>query len=529
MGSSGPPRVLVVGAGHNGLVCGIHLARAGCDVTVLEHAPGPGGATSTGEVTLPGFRHDHCAGFNPITMASPAMAELELEREGVAWITPDVVMVHPFEDGSAIALHRDVAATVASLDAVSPGAGAAWSELITRTLPQADALARAILEPLPPLTAVGRLALAWRRFGLEMARRGIGSVETFGHDVFDGEERPTAWLASSSQHSGLSPDTAGSGLFGFLLQLLGHAHGWPLPRGGQGAISAALVRLLERAGGRVQCDSHVEAILTRGDRAAGVRVFGGEELPADAVVATVSAGVLARLLPEGAVNRLLMRRLRRWRYGTGAFKVDYALSAPVPWAADAARSAGVVQVAGELHELAAAAQASTRGDVPERPALVVGQHSLFDDTRAPGGNHTLYVYAHVPPAYPWSDDEVAARIEDQLERFAPGWHANVLERHVRPPFRTEHENPSLVGGDLGGGSYEIDQQLIFRPAPEMCRYRTPLRGLYVAGASVHPGGAVHGMSGRGAARAVLADRAPLRLGAVRYAPLGKGWASRSVE
>jgi phytoene dehydrogenase-like protein len=520
------PRVLVVGAGHNGLVCGVHLARAGCDVTIVEHAPLPGGATSTSEMTLPGFRHDHCAAFNPMTMASPAIAELELEREGVEWITPDVVMVHPFEDGSAIALHRDVGATAASLDAVSPGAGAAWSDLVTRTLPYADDLARTILHPLPPLIPPARLALAWRRHGLQLLRRSIGSVEAFGFDVFEGEERPTAWLASSAQHSGLPPEAAGSGLFGFLLQLLGHAHGWPLPRGGQGAITDALVRLLERAGGRVRCDAHVEAVLVRGDRVAGVRVFQGDELPADVVVTTVSAGVLARLLPEAALSRPLMRRLRQWRYGTGAFKLDYALAAPMPWRAQAARGAGVVHLGGELHELAAAAQASHRGDVPERPALVVGQQSLFDATRAPDGRHTLYAYAHVPPAYPCSDDEVAARMEDQFDRFAPGWREHVLERHARSPYRTEHENPSLVGGDLGGGSYELDQQLIFRPAPELCRYRTPLRGLYIAGSSVHPGGAVHGMSGRGAARAVLADRAPLRLGALRYA-VGKGWASRS--
>jgi len=508
--------VIVVGAGHNGLVAALHLARAGCDVTVAEHAPHPGGATSTSELTLPGFRHDHCAGFNPVTVVSPAIAELELEREGVQWITPEVPMAHPFADGTAIALHRDVAATAASLEAASAGAGRAWRELIAPTMPHADALARAILSPLPPLAPTARLALAWRRFGLELARRALGSVEAFGLDLFDGAERPTAWLAGSSQHSGLPPDTAGSGMFGFLLQLLGHAHGWPFPRGGQGAISDALVRLLQREGGRVRCGVHVEAVLVRAGRVAGVRLFGGEELAADAVVSTVSAGVLARLLPQGALGERLMRRLRHWRYGTGAFKLDYALDAPMPWTAPQARAAAVVHVGGELYELSEAGQESQRGEVPQRPTIVVGQHSLFDPTRAPGGGHTLYAYAHVPAAYPWSADEVAARLEDNLERFAPGWRAHVLERHVRTPHQTEHENPSLVGGDLAGGTYELDQQLMFRPAPELCRYRTPLRGLYIAGSSVHPGGAVHGMSGRGAARALLADRAPLRLGALRY-------------
>src|SRR3954464_10813526 len=190
-GSAQPPRVVIVGAGHNGLVCAAHLAAAGLEVTVLEHAPHPGGATSTTETTLPGFRFDPCAGFNPMTMASPAFHELRLEDDGLEWVTPEVTMAHPFDDGTAIALHRDVAATAASLDAASAGAGRAWRELIAPTLPHADALARAILSPLPPLAPTARLALAWRRFGLELARRALGSVEAFGLDLFDGAERPT--------------------------------------------------------------------------------------------------------------------------------------------------------------------------------------------------------------------------------------------------------------------------------------------------------------------------------------------------
>ena len=201
-----------------------------------------------------------------------------------------------------------------------------------------------------------------------------------------------------------------------------------------------------------------------------------------------------------------MRRLRIWRYGTAAFKVDYALSAPVPWTAHAPRQAAVVHVGGELSELSAAAEAGGRGEMPERPALVIGQHTLHDRRRAPAGAHTLYCYGHVPARYACSDAEVTERIEAQLERFAPGFGATVTARAVRNPQQTEAENPSLVGGDLGGGSYELDQQLLFRPAPELCRHRTPLKGLYVSGASVHPGGSVHGMGGRSAAQALLRDR-----------------------
>ena len=499
-------RVVVVGAGSNGLVAAIHLARGGLDVTVLEHSPRPGGASSSVEATLPGYVHDHCAGFNPMTVASPAMSELELEAEGLRWVRPDAIMAHPFEDGTAIALHHDVERTAASLDSAHAGAGNGWRELMERCLPLAQNLAETILRPLPPVKRPALLAAALRRDTLTLARRMVGSVEAFGLDVFDGASRPTAWLAGSAQHSGLPPSTAGSGAFGFLLQLLAHSHGWPFPAGGQGRITEALLSIAGREGVTVRCEAHVERVLVGRGRVAGVALRDGEELPARDVLTTISARPLAALLPDDALPHRLLRRLRIWRYGTAAFKLDYALTAPVPWMAPEPRRAAVVHVGGELRELAAAAEAGGRGEVPDRPALVVGQHTLYDSTRAPDGNHTLYCYAHVPARYDCTDDDIAARVEAQLERFAPGFSDVVRARALRNPQRTEAENPSLVGGDLGGGSYELDQQLIFRPAPELCRYRTPLAGLYVAGASVHPGGSVQGMGGRSAARALLADR-----------------------
>jgi phytoene dehydrogenase-like protein len=499
-------RVLIVGAGSTGLVCAINLARAGLDVTVLEHAPRPGGASSSVESTLPGFVHDHCAGFNPMTVASPAMLELELESEGLRWIRPDAIMAHPFDDGTAIALHHDLEATVASLDRAHPGAGAPWRELIDQYRPLAQDLVEAILGRLVPARPSIVLAAQLRRDALLLARRMAGSVEAFGLDVFNGASRPTAWMSGSAQHSGLPPSTAGSGAFGFLLQLLAHSHGWPFPAGGQGEITEALLAIARREGVTVRCNAHVEQILIRAGRTAGVRLKNGEEITARDVVTTISARPLVAMLPEDALPHRLIRRLRIWRYGTAAFKIDYALDAPVPWTAEEARQAAVVHVAGELHDLSAAAQAGSRGDMPEHPALVIGQHTLYDPGRAPPGKHTLYCYAHVPARYDCPDDEVAARIEAQLERFAPGFGGTVLARSIRNPKRTEEENPSLVGGDLGGGSMELDQQLLFRPAPELCRHRTPLRGLYISGASVHPGGSVQGMGGRSAARALLADR-----------------------
>jgi phytoene dehydrogenase-like protein len=498
-------RALVIGAGHNGLVAAIHLAAHGVDVTVLEHAPRPGGATSSSELTLPGFVHDHCAGFVPMAAASPAIRELGLERDGLVWIDPPHVMAHPFEDGSAIALHRDVDATVASLGR----AGAGWDAAMKRMLPLADPLVQSVLSPLPPVLSPLRLVAGLRSELAEWTRTLLGSVEALGLDLFDGDTRATAWLAGSAQHSGLPPSTTVSGAFGFLLQLMAHSHGWPLPQGGMGELAGALVRRAEREGARIRCGATVRRLAVRGGRIVGAELENGEQIAADAVVSTVSAGVLARLVPDAALPAGMERRLRRWRYGTGAFKLDYALSAQVPWTAGEAREAAVVHVGGELEELTAAAQAGARGELPARPALVVGQQSLYDSTRAPAGQHTLYVYAHVPSTYSASDEHVADLIEQQIERFAPGFGGVVRSRAMRPPAQTEHENPSLVGGDLGGGSYELDQQLIFRPTPQLSRYRTPIGGLFVAGASTHPGGAVHGMSGRGAARALLREQRSL--------------------
>jgi phytoene dehydrogenase-like protein len=494
-------RALVIGAGHNGLVAAIHLAAHGVQVTVLEHAPRPGGATSSGELTLPGFVHDHCAGFVPMAAASPAIRELDLAQDGVVWIDPAHVMAHPFEDGRAIALHRELGATVASLGRAGPG----WEAAMKRMLPLAEPLVQSVLSPLPPVRPALRLLAGLHGEVTEWARKLLGSVEALGLDLFDGDTRATAWLAGSAQHSGLPPSTTVSGAFGFLLQLMGHSHGWPVPEGGMGRLADALVTRAEREGAAIRCTATVRRLLVRGGRVVGVELEDGERIDADAVVSTVSAGVLARLLPDAALPAGMQRRLRRWRYGTGAFKLDYALSAPVPWTAKEAREAAVVHVGGELEELTAAAQAGARGELPARPALVVGQQSLYDASRAPAGQHTLYVYAHVPARYHEDDEDVAGSIEHQLERFAPGFGDVVRARAIRSPAQTERENPSLVGGDLGGGSYELDQQLVFRPSPQLSRYRTPIGGLFVAGASTHPGGAVHGISGRGAARALLQE------------------------
>jgi phytoene dehydrogenase-like protein len=502
-------RAVVIGAGHNGLVAAIRLAGKGIPVTVVEAAPEPGGAVRSHSDTLPGFVHDTCAAFYPLTAASPAFRDLPIERHGVEWVDPPTPMAHPFPDGSAIALHRDLDATAASLDATAPGSGAAWRAVVDRLTPQRELLFRTALSRFPPLVPAAGLALRLRRDAAELARWAAGSAAATGLDML-GDRRAAAWFAGSAAHSDLAPGAALGGSFALGLAVLGHLAGWPYPRGGARRLTDALVAHLGELGGEVRCGAPVTGIEVRGGRALGVRVGSGDRLPADAVISTVSAGVLARLLPEGALPARLARRLAGWRYGLGTFKLDLALAGPVPWTAAEPRQAAVVHVAGELDSLFRAAHEAGAGEVPREPSLVVGQHTLHDPTRAPEGGHTLYVYAHVPHRPPLRDEAVAERIEEQIERFAPGFRDLILARAIRSPADLERRNPSLVGGDLGGGSYEIDQQLAFRPAIELVRGRTPVSGLYVAGASVHPGGGVHGVSGDAAARAVIADASPLR-------------------
>ena len=366
-------RVLVIGAGHNGLVAAIHLARAGLDVTVLEHGHHPGGATSSSDATLPGFVHDTCAGFVPMAAASPAVRELELERDGVELLAPDVVMAHPFEDGRALALHRSLPATVASLEALATGAGRAWAALAQPLMAHVDVLVEAFLSPLGPSRPALAALLRLRSGMVELSRSSLASSHALGLERFGGAQRPTAWLAGSGMHSGLPPTITASGGFALILQMLGHRHGWPVVRGGTQRLADALVARLAAHGGAVRCDAHVERILVRDRRVRGVRLASGEELAADAVLSTLTARRLACALPRDALPGPLGRRLAAWRHDTGAFKVDYALSGPMPWTAAEPGRAPVVHAAGQLDDLVRATQDAMGGAVPERTALGGGQ------------------------------------------------------------------------------------------------------------------------------------------------------------
>lgn len=501
-GQTAGRRVVVIGAGHNGLVAAIRLARTGIDVTVLEQGRFPGGGLTSAELTLPGFVHDPHAGFFPLAVVSPALRQLPLGRYGVEWITPPTVMAHPFEDGSAIALNLDPAATAASLEQAAPGAGHAWLEMIRQLGPHTSELIAAGMAPIPSVRTRLRLA---RKLGtplLGLLRQVTGSALGMGTELFR-DRRPTAWFAGSVCHGDLGPDAPASAGLAFALLFLGQTAGWPLVRGGSGRLTDALTRCLTDAGGEVRCEADVAAIEVAGGRANGVRLRGGERLPADAVIATVGPRPLLDMLPATLRDRSVMRPLGKWRYGIGTFKLDLALRGPVPWTNPECRNAGVVHLCGELEELVEAPREANSGVVPRKPAMVIGQQSLHDPARAPNGKHTLYAYTRVPNRPGLSDREIAERMERRIERFAPGFRSLIIERAVRGPTEIEAENPAMVGGDLASGSVRPDQ-LLLRPSPRLSRGRTPVPGLFLAGGSVHPGPGVHGLSGDYAARAVIA-------------------------
>lgn len=506
-GSTHP--VLVIGGGHNGLVCAIKLLEAGIPAIVLERSANPGGAVHSHEDGPAGFVHDGCAGFFPLTAASPAFRDIPLERHGVRWVNPPVAAAHPFLDGPSIVLHRELEETCASLDRVAPGDGEAWCAFVAPLLAHREAFVGTALGRFPPLRSAASLLLGLRRRVVELGRRGVGSPASWRPGVFS-SRRSTAWLAGSAMHAGIDPYAAGGGGFGLLLMLLAHSVGWPFPEGGARRLSEGLAARVVELGGEVRCSAQVGEILIGAERAQGLRLVGGEVLEGSAIVATVTARPLAEMLPEQAPPSRILSRLRRWRYGPGVCKLDFALERAVPWQDESCREAGVVHVGDSEEAIARSLQAARRGDVPDEPALVVGQHSLHDPTRAPSGKHTLYVYTHVGADPSIDGERIADRIERRIESFAPGFRDSVIGRSIRTPARLEAENPSLVDGDLLGGSADLDQLLIFRPTPELLRYRTPLRGLYVGGASVHPGGGAHGMCGAGAARAVISDRTGLR-------------------
>jgi len=465
---------VVVGSGPNGLAAAVTLARAGHGVEVLEGAPIVGGGTRTEALTLEGYRHDVCSAVHPALVASPFFRTLDLPALGIVLRQPEVAFAHPLGGGRAAALHRSVEETASHLG----GDAAAYRALMG---PLVEWLDRIVAYVLGPMRSMPRDPLALARF----AKVGVPSVRHTARRFSTDAAR--ALLAGAAAHS-MEPLTAPlTSAFGLLLTALGHGVGWPVVEGGSAAISLGLTTELRRLGGVVRTDRQVTSL--------------SELPPARAVLLDVSPRQFVAL----AGPRLSGRAGRPWarfRPGPGACKIDWALDGPVPWSAEACRRTVTVHVGGSFDEVAHSEAAVRAGRHPEQPFVLVAQPGVVDPTRAPSGRHTLWGYCHVPNG---SDEDMSARIEAQIERFAPGFRDRVLARTVRTAADAEAHNPNQLGGDVNGGAATL-RQTVLRPVPRWNPYRTPLDGVYLCSASTPPGGGVHGMCGMWAAQAALRER-----------------------
>ncbi len=463
---------VVVGSGPNGLAAAVELARNGRSVVVLEAEDTVGGGARSAELTLPGFVHDIGSAIHPLGYASPFFSTLPLEEHGLEWVHPLAPLAHPFDDGSAAVLERSVEETGRSL---GPDAGA-YRELMEPIARDFDRLVGFLLGP-PRLP---RHPLALAGFGLRALRSARGLAE----GLFRGE-KAKGLFAGNAAHSFLPMEQAPSASFGLVLSAVGHAAGWPFPKGGSQKIADALVSYLRSMGGEVHT---------------GVRVGSVEEVPRTrAVLFDVTPRQLLKIAGKHFTGRY-RRALERYRYGPGVFKVDLALDGPIPWRAEECLRAGTVHIGGTLDEISAGEAAVSRGEHPERPFVLLAQQSLFDASRAPEGKHTVWAYCHVPNG---SAFDMTGRIEAQIERFAPGFKDRILARSTMGPADLQRINANHVGGDINGGLMDF-RQLFTRPAVRLTPYSTPARGLYICSSSTPPGGGVHGMCGYSAARVALA-------------------------
>lgn len=511
------PDAVVIGAGPNGLVAANVLADAGWSVVVLEAEDEPGGAVRSGELLGPGVVVDRFSAFYPLAAVSPPLVSLRLEEYGLQWQHAPAVVANPLVDGRCALMTRDLDETASSLDQFAGGDGDRWREQLSRWGRVGDALVPALLGPYPPLLPAARVAGRLRAELLEFARFALLPVGRLGAETFAGAGGRLL-LNGNATHSGLGPAVAPSGLFGWLLSCLGQTVGFPVPQGGAGQLTRALVERLNARGGRVVCRSRVTRIDVRRGRAVGVVLAGGEPVGCRrAVLADVAAPALYRqLLDPSVLPPRLFSQLARFAWDAATVKVDWLLDGAMPWTAQDARRAGTVHVADGPETYATAAGELDAGRIPDRPPVVVGQMTTTDRTRSPAGTESLWAYVHAPQQPRWDADgravqgwsevdveRLADRLEAQLERFAPGFRELVRHRAVQSPLHLQAADANLVHGAIGGGSSALYQQLLFRPLPGLVPATTPIAGLYLASASAHPGGGVHGACGANAARAAL--------------------------
>ena len=466
-------KACVIGAGPNGLAAAIVLAQAGLQVDVLEAELTPGGAARTMELTLPGFRHDFGSAVYPLGAGSPFFSSLPLINHGLEWIHSPAALAHPLDDGTAVMLERDLDETRDSLGSD----GREWDKLMRPFVERWTEFAPEVLRPVP---FIPRHPWLMARFGMVALRSARAVASRFR------KERTRALFAGLAAHSFLSLDEPLSAAFAILMATPAHAVGWPIPRGGAQSLTNALCGYLSTFGSKVNTSSPVESL------AALPNVFPKYDL--------TLCDLTPRQLVEiagGRLSELYKRRLERYRYGAGVFKVDYALNAPIPWKAPECLRAATVHLGGTFEEIAASEKAIRMGQNTDRPFVLLAQPSLFDTTRAPAGKHTAWAYCHVPNG---SKVNVLEKLENQIDRFAPGFRDCILARRVFSPADLESMDANLVGGDIGGGAMDIGQ-LLFRPTWR--HYATSARDIYICSASTPPGGGVHGMCGYHAAKMAL--------------------------
>ena len=472
MPSAGNIDAVVVGSGPNGLAAAVTLARAGLSVTVAEASADIGGGTRSAELTLPGFLHDVCSAVHPLGVASPFFRSLPLANHGLEWLHPEVQLAHPLPDGEAALLYRDLERTASRLgsDAVS------YRSLFGPLVGGWEELAPDLLAPLH----LPRHPIPFALFGV----KALLPAERLGRTRFAGTA-PRALFAGMAAHSFLPLERPLSAAFGLILGALGHVAGWPVAKGGSRSIGLALASYLRSLGG---------------DIVTGCAIGSLADLPAARIVMLdLTARQLLALtgdrLPDG-----YRRRLERYRFGPGIFKIDWALDAPIPWRSDGCRRAVTVHVGGTAEEIARGEREVWQGIHPERPFVLLAQPTLVDPSRAPFGKHVAWGYCHVPNG---STFDMTQRIEAQIERFAPGFGELILARHTRNCAEYEHYNANLVGGDINGGVQDL-RQFLARPRL-LAPYRTPLPGIYLCSSGTPPGGGVHGMCGYHAAVRALKD------------------------
>lgn len=529
---------VVVGAGPNGLVAANLLADAGWDVVVLEAQATPGGAVRSDREVHPDFVHDTFSAFYPLAVASRAMRSLRLEKHGLHWEHAPAVLGHPFGDGEWAVLHRDRDHTAAGLDALHPGDGRAWLDLCATWDRIGGPLVDALTSPFPPVRAGARLLPALARAGgLDTVRRLATPVASLGRELFGGPAGALL-LAGNAGHADFPLSSPGSGVFGVLMTMLGQDVGFPVPRGGAQALTDALVARYTSLGGSLVTGAEVTEVVVRGGRTVGVRTRDGEAYAARAVLADVSAlHLFGGLVAEDHLPSGVVRGMRDFELDPGTVKVDWALSGPVPWTNRPEHVPGTVHVGDSVEEVTQALAQVASGVVPERPFLLTGQMTTSDPSRSPAGTESFWAYTHVPQpgrtrgdagdgvTGDWGRDDAerfADRMQARIEERAPGFGDLVQARRVLGPHELEARNANLVGGAVNGGTSQLHQELVFRPVPAMRgRADTGVPGLFLASASAHPGGGVHGAAGANAARAALWQHRTSRLRPAHRTPRRK--------